>query len=210
MRDLVTAQSQAGWKERIQREAASRVAWKLNYSHKYLREGPVPRKKPQSSSASGAHPGPATQAPHSTKVQTGWPETKGVQNQLSRGVGDQHAPPKGGRAREALGVTQGPVGQTGWKGLEMRPASPSTLQLLFQGISYDSQGRARYLQERYRQKPQEKFPYPLVSSWEYGWHIEETMKNTKTPTYGRCQPITKSFYLRNGVFPFPRQTDRLM
>lgn len=53
----------------------------------------------------------------------------------------------------------------------MRQVPPSTLQLLFQGISHDGQGRALYLRERHRQKPEEKFQYPILSSWEYGWHV---------------------------------------
>ncbi|XP_049718035.1 protein ATP6V1FNB [Elephas maximus indicus] len=210
MRELLTTQSQACWKERIQREAAARVAWKLNYGHKYLKEGRVLRKQPLPSSALRSGLVPATCSPDSKEVCTGWPETKGVQNQLSRAVGGQSPLPKGDRAREVQRAAQGPAGQTRAGGLEMQPAPPRTLQLLFQGISHDSQGRARYLRERYRQKPQEKFRYPILSSWDYGWHMEDAMKDTKAPIYAKSQPITKIFYLKGGIFHFPRRTDQLM
>ncbi|KAM9592953.1 protein SPMIP1 [Trichechus inunguis] len=213
MRELLTTQSQACWKEHIQREATARAIWKLNYGHKYLKDGRVPRKQPQQvqpSSASWASPVPATCSPNRKEVRVAWPETKGVQNQPSRTVGGQGPPPKTDRAREVQGAAQGPAGQTRAGGLEMQPAPASTLQLLFQGVSHDGEGRAMYLRERYRQKPQEKFQYPILSSWEYGWHMEDAMKDTKAPIYAKSQPITKIFYLKGGVFHFPRRTDQLM
>uniref|UniRef100_A0AC11EBY1 Uncharacterized protein n=1 Tax=Ovis aries TaxID=9940 RepID=A0AC11EBY1_SHEEP len=83
-------------------------------------------------------------------------------------------------------------------------------KLLFQGISHDGQGRASYLRERYRQKPEEKFLYPIVSSWEYGWHMGEAMKDARPPTYARFQPITKKFYIKSNIFHVARRTDQLM
>uniref|UniRef100_A0A5F5PWZ9 Sperm microtubule inner protein 1 C-terminal domain-containing protein n=1 Tax=Equus caballus TaxID=9796 RepID=A0A5F5PWZ9_HORSE len=204
--------NQACWQEHIQKEAAARVAWKINYGHKYPKEGPIPRKRLQQAplrSALGVGPMPVTSSQDSKEVQAGWPETKGVWDQLSRGVGVQDPPPKGDIS-EARGVTWGPAGQTKLEGLKMRQVPPSTLQLLFQGISHDGQGRALYLQERHRQKPEEKYPYPILSSWEYGWHVGGAMEDTRAPTYARSQPITKTFYIKNTVFHIPRRTDQLM
>ncbi|XP_012644786.1 uncharacterized protein LOC105884915 [Microcebus murinus] len=207
-REPLTSQNQACWQEHIQKEAAARVAWKINYGHKYLKEGTRPRKRLQQAPfrpALVAGPVPATSSFDHKEVQVGRPETRGVWNQLSGGVGVQGAPPKGDR-----GTTQGPAGQTRPEGLEMRQVPSSTLQLLFQGISHDGQGRALYLRERHRQKPEEKFRYPILSSWEYGWHVGDAVRHTKAPAYAKVQPITKAFYTKSGIFHFPRRTDQLM
>lgn len=187
MRDLCTTQSQAYWQERIQKETTARVTWKINYGHKYLKEGPVPRKRLQRAPlrlALGAGPLPATSAPESKEIRDGWPETKGVQDQLSKGVGVQGPPPKGEKAWEAQRDPRGPAVQTRPGVLEMRQVPASTLRLLFQGISHDGQGRASYLRERHRQKPEEKFLYPVLSSWEYGWHMGKGCHHLATP--GLC------------------------
>ncbi|XP_053075148.1 protein ATP6V1FNB [Acinonyx jubatus] len=210
MRDLCTTQNQACWQECIQKEAAARVAWKIHYGHKYLKGGPTPRKRVQRAPFGSALA--ATSSPESKEVQVGWPESKGVRDQLSGGGGVQGPSPKGNKVWEAQRATQGPSVQPKPEGLEMRQVPPSTLQLFFQGLSHDGQGRALYLRERHRQKPEEKFLYPILSSWEYGWHMGDTgaMKDTRAPTYARRQPITKTFYIKSGVFHFPRRTDQLM
>ncbi|XP_064450710.1 uncharacterized protein LOC135364756 isoform X2 [Mirounga angustirostris] len=153
MRDLSTTQSRACWQEHIQKETTARGAWKINYGHKYLKEGPMPRKRLQRARlglALGAGPLAVTSSPESKEVQDGRPETKGVRHQLSRGVGVQGSPPKGDKVWETQRGPQGPAVQTRPEGLEMRQVPPSTLQLLFQGISHDGQGRASYLRERHR------------------------------------------------------------
>ncbi|XP_037654912.1 protein ATP6V1FNB [Choloepus didactylus] len=213
MRELFTSHNQACWKERIQKETATRVAWNISYGHKYLKERPLPRKQPQQGpprSASGPGPVPSTSSPDSKEVRGAWPETKGLQSQLSRGVGVQGPPPKGDRVWDAQGAAQGAAGQTRPEGLEMRVVPPGILQLLFQGISHEGQGRARYLRERKRQQPREKYRYPILSSWEYGWHVGDAVKDAKAPTYGRAKPITETFYIKSGIFPCPRRTDQLM
>lgn len=188
MRDLCSTQSQACWQERIWKEMAARVAWKICYSHKYPKEGPVPRKRLQRTPlrlALGAGPLAATSSPESREVQDGGPETKGVWDQLSRGVGVQGPPPKGDEVWETRRAARGPAVQSRPEGLGMRQVPPSTLQLLFQGISHDGQGRASYLRERHRQKPEEKFLYPILSSWEYGWHMGKGDHHLATP--GLCR-----------------------
>ncbi|GAB5568183.1 protein ATP6V1FNB isoform X1 [Prionailurus iriomotensis] len=249
MRDLCTTQNQACWQECIRKEAAARVAWKIHYGHKYLKGGPTPRKRVQRAPFGSALA--ATSSTESKEVQVGWPESKGVRDQLSGGGGVRGPSPKGNKVWEAQRATQGPSVQPKPEGLEMRQVPPSTLQLFFQGLSHDGQGRALYLRERHRQKPEEKFLYPILSSWEYGWHVEQdlqpvgiwgasaalartlgvltlkcwdgwakgrnvmrgdtdAMKDTRAPTYARRQPITKTFYIKSGVFHFPRRTDQLM
>ncbi|KAK2091642.1 hypothetical protein P7K49_030926 [Saguinus oedipus] len=41
-------------------------------------------------------------------------------------------------------------------------------------ISHNGQGQALYLQAQHRLKPEEKFQCPVMSSWEYDWHVEFT------------------------------------
>lgn len=167
-------QSQACWQERIRRETAARVAWTVTYGHKYPKEGPVPRKRLQ-------------RAPLRPAASS--PETEGLRGQLSSGVGVRGPLPKEGRAWEAQRATGGLAAQTKPEGLEMRRAPPGTLKLLFQGISHDGQGRASYLRERHRQKPEEKFLYPVLSSWEYGWHIGKGHHHLATPDLrGQARP----------------------
>lgn len=161
MKDLLTSQGQARWEERIRKEAVARATWKVNHGHKYPKERSLPGKRLQQAlfhSPLGVGTLPATSSPDR---RTGLPETKGVGAPPSRRVDIQ----------EAQRATRGPAGQTKPESLEMKPVPSSTLQLLFQGISHDGQGRASYLRERNRQKPAEKFQYPILSSWEYGWHV---------------------------------------
>ncbi|XP_016060985.1 PREDICTED: uncharacterized protein LOC107531460 [Miniopterus natalensis] len=210
MKDLLTSRNQGYWQERIRKEAAARVAWKINYGHKYPKEGPLRRKRPQPaafSSGLGVGSLPVTSSPDR---RTGLPETRRLRDQPSRKVGVQGPQSRGDRAWEVQRAIPGPADQTRPAGLEMRQVPPSTLQLLFQGISHDGQGRALYLQERHRQKPEEKFQYPVLSSWEYGWHLGDAIKDTKPSVHARSQSITQTFYTKNSVFHFPRRTDQLM
>ncbi|XP_070247714.1 protein SPMIP1 isoform X1 [Myotis yumanensis] len=200
MRDLFTFQNQACWEERLRKEAAARAAWKVNHGHKYPKERSLPRKRLQQAllhSAPGVGSLPATSSPDR---RTGLPETQGVRAQPPGTVGVQ----------EAQRATREPAGQTKRGSLEMRRVPSSTRQLLFQGLSHDGQGRALYLRERNRKKPAEKFRYPVLSSWEYGWHVGDAVKNTRLSIYAKCQPITETFHSKCGVFHFPRRTDQLM
>ncbi|XP_054550954.1 uncharacterized protein LOC119230461 isoform X2 [Talpa occidentalis] len=190
MRGLLSSHNQAYWQECIQKEAAARVAWKINYGHKYPKERPKPRKQvwqaPLRSDLGVSVP--ATSYPRRKEAWAGWPETKGLGAQPPKEVHVQGTPRKGDRIWAAQRAIQTPAGQTKPEGLEMRKVPPSTLQLLFQGISHDGEGRALYLRERHRQKPEEKFPYPILSSWDYGWHVDQkgrclaTMTKTKLKT----------------------------
>ncbi|KAJ0049966.1 hypothetical protein NL108_014295, partial [Boleophthalmus pectinirostris] len=53
----------------------------------------------------------------------------------------------------------------------MRPASPQTRQSLYQDSSHQGRGRSQYLRRRGQMLPEQKFDFPLVSSWEYGWRL---------------------------------------
>ncbi|KAF6099770.1 hypothetical protein HJG60_011507 [Phyllostomus discolor] len=210
MKDLFTSQNQACWQERIWKEAAARVSWKINYGHKYLKEGPLPKKRLQRapfSSALAVGPLPAPSSPDSKD------QTARDQGGPGSALQESGGPGPLAQGRQRLGGPKSnseSVGQAKPKDLGMKQVPPSTLQLLFQGISHDGQGRALYLRERHQQKPEEKFQYPVLSSWEYGWHLGDAMKDTRSSVYARSQPITQTFYVKSGVFHFPQRRDQLM
>ncbi|CAO2637648.1 Protein ATP6V1FNB [Lemmus lemmus] len=198
MREMFNSPSQAFWGERIKKEVVARATWNIRHGHKYLKEGSRTRKQYRQApcgSVLKAGPVPATGSPVRKEVQAGWLKTKGVQ---------------GDRVRQARGSPRYTTAQGRPEDLEMRHPTPATLKLLFQGISHDGQGRAQYLKERSRLIPEEKYKYPIVSSWEYGWHVGDVMKNYTTQAHARTQPITKSFYIKSSIFHIPRRTDELM
>lgn len=53
----------------------------------------------------------------------------------------------------------------------MRPVSPQSRETLYNGLSREGKGRSQYLKRRTQKMPEERFEYPLVSSWEYGWRL---------------------------------------
>ncbi|XP_043934726.1 protein ATP6V1FNB-like [Protopterus annectens] len=93
---------------------------------------------------------------------------------------------------------------------DMRPVTPQTFNLLYQGFSKEGKGRCEYLQRRKQKGPEEKFEYPLLSSWIYGWRLGDVVKEMRTPAHGRSRIVKDTFYKRNGVFDIPDETDRLL
>ncbi|XP_055015347.1 protein ATP6V1FNB-like isoform X2 [Boleophthalmus pectinirostris] len=91
----------------------------------------------------------------------------------------------------------------------MRPASPQTRQSLYQDSSHQGRGRSQYLRRRGQMLPEQKFDFPLVSSWEYGWRLGDFTLDYKTPTQARSSVVKSTFYARNGVFNSPSPTDAL-
>lgn len=53
----------------------------------------------------------------------------------------------------------------------MRPVSPQSKETLYNGLSKEGKGRSQYLKRRMQKMPEERFVYPLLSSWEYGWRL---------------------------------------
>uniref|UniRef100_A0A8C6SHP3 Si:ch211-193l2.10 n=1 Tax=Neogobius melanostomus TaxID=47308 RepID=A0A8C6SHP3_9GOBI len=68
-------------------------------------------------------------------------------------------------------------------------------------------GRSQYLRSRSLMLPEQKFEFPLLSSWEYGWRLGDFSLDYKTPTRARSSVIKSAFYARNGVFNSPSPTD---
>jgi hypothetical protein len=84
---------------------------------------------------------------------------------------------------------------------EMKPPSENLTKLLFDGFSKEEKGRYQYLKARKSDNPEDKFEYPLLSSFEYGWKLKEVAPTYKTPAHGRTKIVEDTFHRRNGVFP---------
>ncbi|XP_074052191.1 protein SPMIP1 [Macrotis lagotis] len=196
MKDLFSTRSQACWTELIEKEAYSRALWRTKFAHKYPQRVPAPRKKLQLPSFCPA-PAPC-QLPPISPTRTEGPETG-----TSPGEGSGVQCPQEGAEKKPTEMTKAEPFLP-----DMRPATPKTGQLLYQGISHEGKGRLLYLQVRQQQKPEDKFRFPVLSSWNYGWCIGDAMKEAKAPTHARSCLIRDTFYFRNGVFPQTSRSDR--
>ncbi|XP_041946013.1 protein ATP6V1FNB [Alosa sapidissima] len=91
----------------------------------------------------------------------------------------------------------------------MRPITPETRDALYQGFSKEGKGRHLYLRHRVLKGPDERFDYPILSSWEYGWRLGDYEQIYRSPANGRSGIVRSTFYARNGIFNVPMATDRL-
>lgn len=84
---------------------------------------------------------------------------------------------------------------------EMRPVTPGTKEKLYDGFTKEGKGRYQYLSSRYEKNPEEKFSFPLLSSWEYGWRLGDVIKkeDIKKPKNGRTRIVADTFYTRTGI-----------
>ncbi|XP_051528479.1 protein ATP6V1FNB [Myxocyprinus asiaticus] len=90
----------------------------------------------------------------------------------------------------------------------MRPVSPHTKESLYHGFSKEGKGRHLYLRKRAQKDPENKFDYPILSSWDYGWRLGDYEMDCKTPAHGRSGIVRSTFYARNGIFNIPTATDQ--
>ncbi|KAK7119053.1 hypothetical protein R3I94_021034 [Phoxinus phoxinus] len=91
----------------------------------------------------------------------------------------------------------------------MRPVTPQIKADLYQGLSNEGKGRHLYLRKRAQKGPEEKFDYPILSSWDYGWRLGDYEIDCRTPASGRSGIVRSTFYTRNGIFNIPTGTDQL-
>lgn len=84
---------------------------------------------------------------------------------------------------------------------EMRPVTPGTKTKLYDGFTKEGKGRHQYLVSRYEKNPEEKFSFPLLSSWEYGWRLGDVIRkeDIKKPVNGRTRIVADTFYTRTGI-----------
>jgi len=84
--------------------------------------------------------------------------------------------------------------------MDMYPVKKEFLDVLFDGHSKEEKGRYKYLNLRKTIPLEERYPYPILNSMNYGWKLGETGQKFKTPTYARGKIVEESFYRRSGVF----------
>ncbi|XP_048347820.1 protein ATP6V1FNB [Sphaerodactylus townsendi] len=184
MRGLLTTREQDGWRELIYKEASCRVNWKAKYGYKY------PRRLPDNGIS---------------RRKCLFPPISPTREETSFPSGEERTTPK---------QQQELPEEKAWLSLQeplpdMRAPDLEATQLLYQGISHEGKGRKRYLRERNAQSPEEKFRYPVLSSWEYGWRLGDVVKDIRTPIHGKSRIVKDTFYFRNGIFYHPSKTDKL-
>lgn len=83
----------------------------------------------------------------------------------------------------------------------MYPVDKPTRDLLYEGVSQQDEGRARYRHERYKKQPEVKYKFPLTNNWDYGWRLGDVIKKEelKNPKHVRKNIVEQTFFSRNGV-----------
>jgi len=84
---------------------------------------------------------------------------------------------------------------------EMRPPSAGTKARLYDGFTKEGKGRYQYLRSRAQTIPEKKFDFPILSSWDYGWRLDDVIQkeDIKKPANGRTRIVNDTFYTRNGI-----------
>ena len=84
---------------------------------------------------------------------------------------------------------------------DMYPVSEPARAQLYDGFSKQGKGRHQYLKERKQLIPENKYQFPLCSSWDYGWKLEDAIPrdSIKNPPYGRRAIVENDFFTRNEI-----------
>ncbi|XP_041818907.1 uncharacterized protein LOC121624975 [Chelmon rostratus] len=186
---LLTTQSQNCYREQIQKEMLTRLAWKSRYAKLY---------------PTCYNPGNNSTEP--TQLARVSADSRSVLPPVTRTPEKQSnlpPPPRPPPELSLEGESQLSVAPL------MRPVSPQTRHALYQDSSHHGKGRSLYLQRRGHIRPEEKFDFPLLSSWEYGWRLGDYTLDYKTPSRAKSSVVKNTFYARNGVFSSPSATDAL-
>ena len=59
---------------------------------------------------------------------------------------------------------------------EMFEADPTEKDLIYDGVSLEQEGRYKNLEVRRKYKPENKYPFPVTSSMNYGWNMYDNNK----------------------------------
>nr|KAG8540761.1 hypothetical protein GDO81_018628 [Engystomops pustulosus] len=180
MRDLLTTRNQNCWKELIEKETLTRMNWKIKNSKENPGQNQLETTKKK-------------REVFIPKAVTSLPPL------------DKTAPPLVSRTEESDHDQLDLLNLA-----EMRPVTPHTSRLLYDGFSKEGKGRSLYLKVRKRLGPEEKYPHPTLSSWDYGWRLGSVIDEFKTPIHGRSRIVKDTFYSRNGILSVPSSSDRML
>ncbi|XP_068578392.1 protein SPMIP1 [Cebidichthys violaceus] len=189
---MLTTQSQNCYREQIQKEMLTRLAWKSRYANLYPSCCDAPN------TDDGTEP---TRLPRAVLP----PVSRTTEKQSASPPAPPPPPPAPPGPPVVSLEGDGPLNVAPL----MRPVSPQTRHALYQDSSHHGQGRRLYLQKRGLMRPEEKFDFPLLSSWEYGWRLGDYALDYRTPSRAKSSVVKNTFYARNGVFSSPSATDKL-
>ncbi|PIK32971.1 hypothetical protein BSL78_15623 [Apostichopus japonicus] len=182
-RELFDVQRQNFWTESIHKEAYTRLAWHEKYSKEFARDSVknAQTKRLQDKFPPIVHNIPAVLSLKAQKKNHRKENLADIEKKKS----DELAA-LAGRDPNALLV-------------EMRPVTPHTRTQLYKGFSKEGTGRYAYLQFRKLKKPEDKYDFPITSSWDYGWRLDDVVKEFHAPKFGRSRIVKDSFYRTNGI-----------
>jgi len=170
-------QRQNFWKESIDKEAYVRLAWHTKYSKEFARDAAVASMGSQSRKQEGLK----INALNAFKQ-----EMEEKEKEETEKTSQKKLEEKAKTDPDALLV-------------EMRPVSSGTRKLLYDGFSALGGGRYAYLQQRKLKAPEVKYEFPITSSWEIGWRLQDCVKQQRSPSFGRTRVIRDTFYRPNGI-----------
>lgn len=188
MGELFDVQRQNFWTESIHKEAYTRLAWHEKYSKEFARES---REGGQAAVARKKRPDMVPKVKLIPVQSLKTKKTKKAADKTDASKAQENSKKEleklAGKDPNALLV-------------EMRPVTSDVREQLFKGFSKEGTGRYAYLQMRKLKKPEMKYEVPLTSSWEYGWRLNDVVKEFRAPTYGRSRIVKDSFFRTNGIF----------
>ena len=184
-------QQQNFWIESINKEAAVRFAWQLRYSKQFAKDA-ASTQKGSNVKEKGLH----IKSNISETIKRMEESAKKREEERKKDVAGKRSPPA---EDSAMGESQDPKKEEKYPLRDMRPSSPNTRALLYNGISAHGEGRFAYLKKRALLAPEEKYEFPILSSCEYGWKILQLSKNSKPSEYGRTCIVRDTFYRNSGI-----------
>ncbi|KPJ03221.1 PREDICTED: uncharacterized protein LOC106114096 [Papilio xuthus] len=84
---------------------------------------------------------------------------------------------------------------------EMKFVEPEVVNLLYGSTEKGS--TYRYLKQRYKKSPEEKFNYRATTSCDYGWQQSKSRLPARDVNKGRCALLRDTFYRKNNLAPDP-------
>ena len=169
--------SQNAWKELIEKEAMTRISWHQVFKpnpndDEWFKRGFYTQatSKPISRSLPAIVPPPRPKPRH---------DPNDTLDALGRKLDIEHNP-------DVL--------------KEMYPVKKEHKDVLYDGYSKEEKGRYKYLNLRKHILPERRYQYPVSSTMEYGWKLDDSGQKFKAPTFARGKIVEESFYRRNGAF----------
>ena len=84
---------------------------------------------------------------------------------------------------------------------DMYPVPTRVRTTLYDGFTKEEKGRYRYLNLRKLTAPEKRFRLPVVTSWDYGWRLKDSIKpgELKFSKHARTRLVQDTFYTRGYI-----------